>query len=240
MKRKRVIPLVVIVVVVVLVNALVFIFIPLPQGPDLETGSRKAIILCSANDFYPYEAEEDYNGGNDASFVVDSGNWTFSGTNSVGLWDLTLSNNTPGSLLIQPTGMELVSAAYTLNYSQFYELHEYAMYNLTVSVHVDSPSPIIGKGVRIGLVWLNSIGQVTRTDWSIYDNSTLNQWFSLNIVGVCNNETGNEITDLHLVLSVEGSFATGVLDRVNYDDLVVDKWISVNKTNPTDPNPPSK
>jgi ABC-type transport system substrate-binding protein len=57
-------------------------------------------------------------------------------------------------------------------------------------------------------------------------------------VGVCNNETGNEITDLHLVLSLEGSFPTGPLDRVNYDDLVVDKWIAVNNTNPTDPNPP--
>ncbi|GAH75400.1 unnamed protein product, partial [marine sediment metagenome] len=92
MKRKIVIPLVVIVVVVVLVNVLVFIFIPPPQGPDLETGSRKAIILCSANDFYPYEAEEDYNSGNDANFVSDSGNWTFSGTNSVGFWVLILNN----------------------------------------------------------------------------------------------------------------------------------------------------
>jgi len=201
MKRKIVIPLVVITVVAVLIIALSFLSFPPYIGPAPELGFRKAVILCSANDFYPYEAEEDYNGGNDAHFVVDSGNWTFSGTNSVGLWDPILSNNTPGSLLIQPTGMELVSAAYTLNYSQFYELHEYAMYNLTVSVHVDSPSPIIGNGVRIGLVWLNSIGQVTRSDWSIYDNSTLNQWFSLNITGVCNNETGNEITDLHLVLS---------------------------------------
>ncbi len=237
MKRKIVIPIVAITVVAVLVIALVFVFMPPSPGPDFETGSRKAIILCSANDFYPYEAEEDYGGGNDATFVNDVGNWTFSGTNSVGLWDPIVSNNTPGSLLIQPTEAELVSAAYTLNYSQFYELYEYAMYNLTVSVHVNSPSPIIGKGVRIGLVWLNSIGQVTRTDWSSYDNSTLNQWFSLNIVGVCNNETGNEITDLHLVLSVEGSFATGVLDHVNYDDLVVDKWIPFNNTNPTDPNP---
>jgi hypothetical protein len=113
MKRKIVIPLVVITVVAVLVIALVFVFMAPPHKLPLPTGSRKAIILCSANDFYAYEAEDDYNGGNDANFIGGSGNWGFSGTNSVGLWDPFLNNTTPGSLLIQPTGLELVSAAYT-------------------------------------------------------------------------------------------------------------------------------
>lgn len=237
MKWKIIIPLIALLLVGVIVIALIFSIITQPPIP-LPPGSRKAIILCSANDFYPYEAEEDYGGGNDATFVNDVGNWTFSGTNSLGFRTIINSNVTPGSLFIQPVGPASVNGVFTLNYSQFYGLHEYAMYNLTANIWIQSIGPIQGNGVRIGLEWLDSANQVVRTDWSQYENSSLNQWFPLNITGVCNNETGNEITSLKLLLSVGGSFDAWVTEGVYYDDLILDKWISVNNTNPADPNPP--
>ena len=237
MKWKIIIPIIAILLVGVIIIALIFIALP-TAPPPLQPGSRKAIILGSANDFYPYEAEEDYGGGNDATFVNDIGNWTFSGTNCLGFQTILNSNVTPGSLFIQPIGPESVNGLFTLNYSQFYGLHEYAMYNLTANIYIQSFTPIQGNGVRIGLEWIDSVNQVVRTDWSQYDNSSLNQWFPLNITGVCNNETGNEITSLNLLLSVEGSFDAWIAEGVYYDDLMLDKWISVNNTNPTDPNPP--
>lgn len=237
MKWKIIIPLIAIFLVGVIIIAFIFYIIPHPPVP-LPPGERKAIILCSANDFYPYEAEEDYGGGNDATFVNDVGNWTFSDTNSLGFQTIIQSNVTPGSLFIHPIGSESINGVFTLNYSQYYGLHEYAMYNITVNIYIQSIGPIQGNGVRIGLEWLNSVNQVVRTDWSQYENSSLNQWFPLNIIGVCNNETGNEITSLNFLLSVEGSFEFWITDGVYYDDLMLDKWISVNNTNPADPDPP--
>lgn len=237
MKWKIPITVIAILLVGVIIIALIFSVIEQPPVP-LPPSERKAIILCSANDFYPYEAEENYGGGNDATFVNDVGNWTFSDTNSLGFHTILNSNVTPGSLFIQPIGPESVDGVFNLNYSQFYGLEEYAMYNLTANIYIQSIGPIQGNGVRIGLEWLDSVNQVVRTDWSRYENSSLNLWFPLNIIGVCNNETGNEITALNLLLSVEGSFDVWTTEGVYYDDLMLDKWISVNNTNPVDPNPP--
>jgi len=133
MKRKIVIPLVVITVVAVLVITLVFIFMPTPPGPgsDLETGSRKAIILCSANDFYAYEAEDDFNSGDQSTFDSESGRWVDNFTNGYGGQDTVPGKDgLPGALHLiantspDPTGY--VNLEYTYNWTNFHSLNDYA------------------------------------------------------------------------------------------------------------------
>ena len=56
-------------------------------------GERKAIILCSANDFYRKEGEPDFNDGVEGTFSAESSNWTWNNqTNGYGGPD----NNYPG------------------------------------------------------------------------------------------------------------------------------------------------
>jgi len=199
---------------------------------------RTAMILCSANDFYGSEPEDPFNDGNDATFESDEGNWTFSGTpNSVGVHSL-FGNETTGSIFIEPTDANPISGEFTLDYSSFYGLQEYALYNLTANLYIQSAAPVDGKGAQIALRWLNSTGGVVRTDKSESLNSTISKWVSVNIVSVCNNETGNEITDLELVFSFEGTFAGGPSDHVYLDDLILDRLIQINLTDPTYPPPP--
>jgi len=234
MRWKLVIPIVAVAFIAILVIALVIIF--LPKG--LGQGSRKAIIVCSANDFYDWESEDDYNNGNDATFVSNADNWTFNGIESEGIYFPGFGNETPGSLAIQPESVEALNGNFTYNWTQFYPLTDHAYYNINVSIFIQNTDIFQGKGARIGLQWLDSSNQVIRTDWSSYSNSTLNQWFSLSIAGVCNNETVNEIIDLKLVLAFEGLFSMGPIDRAYYDDVIVDRLISVNATNPVEPPPP--
>ena len=234
MRWKIIIPIIAVVLVAVLIVALVLIFLP---PPSIGPAERKAIIVCSANDFYDSELEEDYGNSNDASFEVSQGNWTFTGINSNGIHFPIFGNTTLGSLAIQPDGTELAIGEYVLNWSEFYSLEEYAQYTMTVNVFIQNSDTFQGKGVRIGLQWLNSSKQVVRTDWSDYHNSTLNQWFNISVVGFCNNETNNEITDLQLLLAFEGSYSFGPLDRTYYDDVIMDRLVSVNVTDPTQPPP---
>lgn len=236
MRWKLVIPIIAVVFVAILIIALVLIFFP--KTPSTEPGVRKAIILCSANDFYDSETEDDYNNGNDANFISNADNWAFDGINSEGIYFPVFGNKTIGSIAIQPEGFEAINGNYTYNWTQFYPLTEYAYYNITTSVFIQNTGIFQGKGARLGLQWLNSGAQVIRTDWSSFSNLTLNQWFSLNIVGVCNNETGNEIIELKLILSFEGTFSMGAIDRAYYDDIIVDRLISVNVTDPVEPPPP--
>jgi hypothetical protein len=204
------------------------------------TAQRKAIILCSANDFYGTETEDEFNDGNDATFVDDQGNWTYSGTpNSIGDYSL-FGNETTGSIIIEPTDINPISGEFTLDFSGFYGLHEYALYNLTANLYVQSAASVDGIGAQIGLRWLNSTGGVVRTDKSSNINSTIGQWVSLNILSACNNETNNEITDLELIFSFEGVFAGGPADHVYLDDLIIDRLIQVNLTDPTQPPPDGK
>ncbi|MFX0058776.1 MAG: C13 family peptidase [Candidatus Hodarchaeota archaeon] len=238
MRWKIIIPIIAMALVAVLVIALLLMFLPRPPG--LGPAERKAIILCSANDFYDSEVEEDYGDSNDGNFELSQGNWTFTGVNCIGFHFPGVGNYTPlGSIAIQPDGTELIKANYTYNWTDFYPLVEYAMYNITVSGFIQNISSFQGLGARIGLQWLNSSDQIVRTDWSNYYNTTYNNWFSLNTVGFCNNYTNREITNLSLILSFEGNFGVGgVTEHMFYDDVIIDRVVSVNNTNPTDPPPP--
>ena len=162
MKRKIVIPLIVITVVAVLVIALVFIFMPPSQGPDLETGSRKAIILCSANDFYPYEAEEDYNGGEDSNLNSDSGFWVPAGSGATPGHNATYGHDAPGSLFVQIDAPD-VNYNFTYDWDLHQTLMEYAFYNISAWFQIQGWLPTTG-GAKIGLQWLDSIGNNVRTD----------------------------------------------------------------------------
>lgn len=237
MRWKIVIPIIAVAFVAVLVIALLLIFLPGPPG--LGPAERKAIILCSANDFYDSEVEEDYGNSNDANFEISQGNWTFIGIDCEGSHFPGFGNFTPaGSLRIEPDGIGLAIGEFILNWSDFYSLEDYALYKMTISIRIDNTGVFQGNGARIGLQWLNSSKEIVRTDWSDYYNTTFLQWFNLSVVGYCNNETGNEITDLQLLLAFEGSFSSGPSDHTFFDDVKLDRIVSVNNTNPTDPPPP--
>jgi hypothetical protein len=57
-----------------MVVSLVIVF--LPPGQISTKGSKKAIILSSANDYYRKDGEPDFNEGNDAKFNDEENNWT--------------------------------------------------------------------------------------------------------------------------------------------------------------------
>ena len=236
MKRKIVIPLVVITIVAVLVIALVFIFLQPSQGPDLETGSRKAIILCSANDFYRNEGEPDFNEGNDGKFENETSTWadispgggfivqdTLPGHDGLPGLVHFISNTWPN-----PNGS--VNLEFVYNWTNYYPLYKYAMYYLSAWVNI--PTQIFTTpGARVGLRWLNSSNDVIRTDWSGNLTSTFGLWYFVNVTGIADNLTSNEITQLHLVLSVKGNMTT--MERVFFDDVRVEYWFP-----PPMPSPP--
>jgi hypothetical protein len=238
MNKKIVIPLVVILFCAILTSALIILTLPKPIVIIPYEGTRKAIIVCSANDFYGSETEDDFNGSPDANFEFDTNNWTRDTINCWADFVPIFGNKTPGSIQVRPTGGLPVSANMTFSWDDPYTLREYAFYNMSVMVYINSTTPVIGEGAKIGLQWLDSGNSVIRTDWSSNINSALMKWTSLSIMGVCNNETGSEISKLKLVLSTEGQFAAGPDDSLYYDDVIIDTWISVNLTDPTDPDPP--
>jgi len=57
----------------------------------------------------------------------------------------------------------------------------------------------------------------------------------MSIMSLYNNDSENEITSLELVLSFEGNFSAGTDNKVYFDDVIVDRWVAVNVTNPFDP-----
>ncbi|MHA1193657.1 MAG: C13 family peptidase [Promethearchaeota archaeon] len=212
---------------------------PFSQEPPDSLLERKAIILCSANDFYPTEADEDFNGGIDSTFETGTGNWTYEGALGNGEWVPGFGNETIGSLgvtLIDISSKE-VDGVFKLEYGDYYDLKEYAYYNMTAKVFIQSGIPLIGEGVRIGLRWLNSTSQVIRSDWSEYKTLPTAKWIEFEVTGVCNNESDNEITELELDLHVNATLNPGV-DQIFFDDVKIDRWIAVNVTDPIDPNPP--
>ncbi|MHA1338077.1 MAG: C13 family peptidase [Promethearchaeota archaeon] len=242
MNKKKLIPIIAVIIMSIVAISLVLVIIKInvtcPSGVPYP-GVRKAIIVGSANDFYDSETE-DYSGGNDATFETNKGNWSYVGSpNSADGYSSLFNYTTNGSIFIQPLDLNPIQGIFTLNYSYYYKFKNYAYYNFTAHAYIQTiGAGIDGKGVYIYLEWLNSSGGTVKIDKSKSINSTVNQWFSINISGVCNNETGNEISDLKINLCVEGTFAGGGIDRVFFDDLLMETWLSVNLTNPTDPNPP--
>jgi len=236
MNKKVVIPLVVIIFTAILVIALIIVFIPITPTP----GARKSIIVCSANDFYGSNPEDEFNGSPDAHFSTNTGNWTHTDTlsNSFLEW-APFGNKTSGSLFVKPLGSGPINASLTYNWTDHYSLQEYVLYNISISVQINETGNLSGNGARIGIQWLDSSDNVVRTDWSVYLNNTRNKWRNINMFGVCNNETGNEIFKMKLILAFEGDFiGAGPTDSVHYDDVLLDRLIQVNLTDPTDPDPP--
>ena len=242
MNKKKIIPIIAFVIILILVIALVIIF--LPNGRKPKTGRRKAIILASANDFQKSEGEEDFNDGTDANFSKEATNWSGSfNPNGYGTVDSSIpGHDTPGVIqLIAKANFTnaYVKMEYVYNWTKFYPLYEFAIYNLSAWVNITTnswiPATILptGPGARVGLRWLNSTNGIVRTDWSkgVYETPT--DWINLNVTGIVDQD---EITQLHLVLAVEGNM-TGT-DMVLFDDVRVERWISVNVTNPINPIPP--
>jgi hypothetical protein len=130
-----------------------------------------------------------------------------------------------------------VDMEFVYNWTKYYELFKYAAYNLSAWVNITTnswtPATIIptGAGARVGLRWLNSSNDVVRTDWSKGIFDTFTGWIMLNATGIADNSSLSEITQLHLVLAVEGNM-TGT-DMVLFDDVKVEYWFP-----PPIPTPP--
>jgi len=237
MKWKIIRPLIAILLVGVIIIAFVFWIIPHVPLP-LPLSERKAIIIGSANDFYASEAEDNFNLGDQSTFSSESGKWVQNFTNGYGGQDTVPGKDgNPGALHLiantNPDPTRYVNLEYTYNWTNFHSLTEYAFYNLSAWVNI--PTSVGSPGARVGLRWSNP-SDIVRTDWSNGLLTTSGQWAMLQVSGVCNNATNNEITQMQLILAVEGTMTHN--DEVFFDDVKVDRWIAVNVTNPTDPNPP--
>ncbi|MGQ4873872.1 MAG: C13 family peptidase [Promethearchaeia archaeon] len=204
------------------------------DGNQEYLGARKAIIVCSANDFYGSE-EDDFNNGDDSNLNSDTGHWIFNGIGATSNYNATEGHDNAGSLMFYASSGD-INANRTLDWlGSGYSLQEYAFYNMTAWIKIETGSPTNGIGVRIGLKWVSS-GGITRVDWSKNESLILNVWFQLNISGVCNNNTSNKIDNLNLVLNINGAASGNT--RVFFDDIKIIKWITVNNSDPYDPNPP--
>lgn len=202
-------------------------------------GERKAIILCSANDFYRKDGFPDFDEGD---FNNETTNWEGSfNPNGYGTVDSSIpGHDTPGVIqLIAKANFSngYVDMEFVYNWTNYFELFKYAAYNLSAWVNITTntwaPATIIptGAGARVGLRWLNSSNDVVRTDWSKGIFETFAGWTMLNATGIADNSTMSEITQLHLVLAVEGNM-TGT-DMVLFDDVKVEYWFP-----PPIPTPP--
>lgn len=236
MKKKNAIAIVIIVIIIIgLTVGLLLMF--LPFGKEY-IGQRKALICASANDFFGSEPEDDFNGGHDSNLDNPSkgaGNWTYNDIfNSYGEYS---TDNLSLSILSTAGGMTIGN--YYLNFSDHYPLYNYAFYNMTADIFIKNPAVHpIGEGIQIGLIWLDSTHNVVREDWSVKISSNFNEWFTLNVTGVCNNETGNEVTDLTLALKVNISDFIPINDVVYFDNIEIYKWVLVDLNDPTNPSTP--
>jgi len=216
------------------------------EGDDEEPyfGQRKAIILCSANDFYGSE-DDDFNNGNDSGLGQDNslGNWTFDGggaTDGYHANGFGHVSGPPGSIFIENSAggpLPLAGVNFTLDWNAHYDLYDYVFYNMSAWIYLEYSNTTSG-GARIGLQWLNSSAEVVRTDWS--ENITESEvgiWKSVNVSGVCNNDTNNEITQLKLVLSAQGEFSPTPYN-IYFDEIKISRWVQVNLTDPSTPPPP--
>ena len=240
MNIKKMAPFMALIIIAAIVVALVIVFLPPPRPPGQTPtpGSKKVIILSSANDYYRKEGEEDFNGGDDSKFSSETGRWigNFS-DNGYGAQDNLLPGyNDPGAIQLIAKGnfsIAYVNMEYVYNWTNYYPLLKYGAYNLSAYANITTnswtPAIIIppGAGARIGLRWLNSSNDVVRTDWSMGIYDTFVGWTFLNVTGVAD----DSITQLHLVLAVEGNMSG--TDMVLFDNINVDYWFP-----PPIPTPP--
>jgi len=228
LKKKLYLSFISIILLIIIIIGLIIFF--QPSTLVKSQGDRKAIILCSANDFYGSEVEEHF------SFEGGAENWTFEGINSAGDYTSEFGNETAGSIYIKPLNPDYISANFSYMWQEYHPLYENSFYNISASIYINSTTSINGNGVEIGLQWLNSSMEIVRTDWSNNLNSSLNQWNSLNLMSLCDNFSDNKIEGLKLIMSVKGAFSGGAEDDIYFDDIKIDKWTNVNFTDPFDPN----
>ncbi|NVM28046.1 MAG: hypothetical protein HWN65_04305 [Candidatus Helarchaeota archaeon] len=224
--------LIVVIICAALTTTLVLVLFPWEQP-----GERKAFIVCSANDFYGSEEEPDFNDGFDSNFSADTGRWwkrVGPGVNYTIDPGYTGAITSPGAVWIERPDIDLY-AEYIYDWSDYYALKEYAYYNLSVWVNTEG-APLVGEGIKIGLEWWNSSNQVVRTDWSGTIPAAADYTY-VSVEGVCNNDTGNEITQLKLIMAMNGSFPSALTDTISYDDVRL-IWVTVNLTDPSNPDPP--
>jgi len=228
MNLKKKTPIIAIVIIAIIVVAMVIVF--LPPGQISTPGAKKAIILSSANDFYRKDSVPDFNEGNEAKFNDEQNNWTIGNfTSMFGAVDSTSPGHDGllGVLRIFKGGAGYGNFEFVFNWTKFYPLYEFTAYYLSVWVNITTisgGSPIISppNGVRIGLRWLNSSNGLVRTDWSNSIFDTLTGWTLLSVTGVNNNTIGYEITQLQLVLAVEGIMIGN--EMILFDDVRVENW----------------
>ncbi|NHJ31469.1 MAG: hypothetical protein FK732_01275 [Asgard group archaeon] len=116
-----------------------------------------------------------------------------------------------------------------------YNLTEYAEYTLKVRSYLEQP--ILGQGVKIGIQWLDG-GSVVQTDWSNNISNVAGSWITFNVSSLCNNYTGNQITNMKLIIDLAGTTLAG--NKIYFENVTVSKIVSVNVTDPTnDLDPPS-
>ncbi|MFW9942353.1 MAG: C13 family peptidase [Candidatus Thorarchaeota archaeon] len=242
---KKYVPLVVFILMLILIFSLLPLYLPTTRTKEIP-GERKAIILCSANDFYRKENFPDFNDGGDSNFSGETNNWPsfVDSTNGYIVQESNLpGHDTPGFvqfIVKTPATPKYVNMEYVYNWTNFHPLFKYAAYNLSgwvnITTNINTPpvNPTVivppGAGARIGLRWLNSSNGVVRTDWSKGIYGPFAGWSFLNATGVADS-TLDDITQLHLVLAVEGNMTGG--EMVLFDDIKVEYWFP-----PPIPSPP--
>ena len=137
-------------------------------------GERKAIILCSANDFYRKDGFPDFEEG---IFNNETTNWEGEfNPNGYGTVDSSIpGHDTPGVIqLIAKSNFSnaFVEMEFVYNWTKYFELFKYAAYNLSAWVNITTNTwtpasivPATGDGAKVGLRWLNSSNEEVRTDW---------------------------------------------------------------------------
>jgi len=208
------------------------LYIPIYRREPIP-GERKAIILSSANNFYRKDGVPDFNEGNEAQFNDEINNWTLGNwTNMFGAVDPTTlgHDGLPGVLRYFAAGAGYANLEYIFNWTTYFPLYNFSAYYFSVWVNI-STNPGAGglpitigppNGVRVGLRWLNSSNSTVRTDWSNGIFDTPGDWTPINVTGVCNSTAGYEITQLQLVLSVEGTMIGN--EMVLFDDVKIEHW----------------
>jgi len=235
MNLKKMAPIMALIIIAVIVVALVIVFLP-PPGPSGQTptpGSKKAFILSSANDFYRKDGQTDFNEGNDAKFNDETNNWIQgNSTNMFGAVDNTAPGHDgfSGAYRFYVGGAGYANLEFIFNWTGYYPLFNFSAYYFSVWVNISTDpgngllpiSFLPPNGARVGLRWLNSNNSIVRTDWSNGIFDTPGNWTLIEVSGVCNNTVGYEITQLQLVLSVEGTMAGP--EMVTFDDVKVEHW----------------
>ncbi|MBY9006055.1 MAG: hypothetical protein KGD63_04800 [Candidatus Lokiarchaeota archaeon] len=220
-KKKKTILILSILIIATIPIPIVLIYFP----SEHIVGERKAFIVCSANDFYRKEGEPDFNDGFDGNFNNDHDWGLNKSDNGYGGQDNSIPgpDSNPGVVRLiantNPNSNGFVHLEYIYNWTNYYPLINYALYNFTAWVNIQNQVGV--PGVRIGLRWLNSSNEIVRTDWSNNISTTSGLWISLNTTGTANNISSNILTQLYLVLSVEGVMDD--LDEVWFDDAHVEK-----------------